>query len=75
MSTLAEIEAAAEALPPEQKVELFHFLAARLGAQRTAVPEILQLKRSQRGFPISKGRVPFTSEDLARIEAEAEADR
>jgi hypothetical protein len=30
MSTLAEIEAAAEALPPEQKQELFLFLAARL---------------------------------------------
>ena len=30
MSTLLEIEAAAEALPPEQKEELFRFLAARL---------------------------------------------
>ena len=32
MSTLAEIEAAADALPREQKEELFLFLAARLGA-------------------------------------------
>ena len=30
MSTLLEIEAATEALPPEQKAELFRFLAARL---------------------------------------------
>ncbi|HWN95435.1 MAG TPA: hypothetical protein VNT99_10415 [Methylomirabilota bacterium] len=30
MSTLAEIESAAEALPPEQKTELIRFLAARL---------------------------------------------
>jgi len=30
MSTLAEIESAADALPPEQKQELFLFLAARL---------------------------------------------
>ena len=31
MSTLAEIEAAAEALPKEQKEQLLAFLAARLG--------------------------------------------
>jgi hypothetical protein len=30
MSKLAEIEAATEALPPEQQEELFRFLAARL---------------------------------------------
>lgn len=30
MSTLAEIEAAAGALPPEQQKALFHFLALRL---------------------------------------------
>ena len=30
MSTLAEIEAAAETLPPEQKQELIRFLNARL---------------------------------------------
>jgi len=33
MSTLDEIEAAVEALPPEQKQELLVFLAARLRAQ------------------------------------------
>lgn len=30
MSTLTEIEAAAESLTPEQKLELFQFLAVRL---------------------------------------------
>ena len=30
MSKLLEVEAAAEALPPEQKEELFRFLASRL---------------------------------------------
>lgn len=30
MTTLAEIESAADRLPPEQKQELFLFLAARL---------------------------------------------
>ena len=31
MSTLTEIQAAAELLPPEQKEELFRFLATHLG--------------------------------------------
>jgi hypothetical protein len=39
MSTLAEIEAAAEALPPEQKHELLLFLAARLRAAGARLPE------------------------------------
>jgi hypothetical protein len=44
MSTLAEIEAAADALTPEQKQELFLFLAARLRADQGEVP-------SPREFP------------------------
>ena len=39
MSTLAEIEAAADALPPEQKQELLVFLAARLRAHGAGLPE------------------------------------
>lgn len=35
MSTLAEIETAADALPPEQKQELLLFLAVRLREGRT----------------------------------------
>jgi hypothetical protein len=39
MSNLAEIEAAADALPPDQKQELMLFLAARLRAQGARTPE------------------------------------
>ena len=38
MSTLAEIEEAADALSPEQKQELLLFLAARLRAQGAILP-------------------------------------
>ena len=39
MSTLAEIEAAADALSPEQKQELMLFLAARLRSDGAKLPE------------------------------------
>lgn len=39
MSSLTEIEAAADALPPEQKQELMLFLAARLRAQGPRLPD------------------------------------
>lgn len=39
MTTLAEIEKAADALPPEQKQELLLFLAARLRADGARLPE------------------------------------
>jgi len=39
MSTLDEIEAAADALSPEQKQELMLFLAARLRANGAKLPE------------------------------------
>jgi len=39
MSTLGEIEAAADALPPEQKQELMLFLAASLRANGAKMPE------------------------------------
>ncbi len=39
MSALAEIEAAADALSPEQKQELMLFLAARLRANGAKMPE------------------------------------
>ena len=47
MSTLAEIEAAADALPVEQKQELLLFLAARLRAQGAALPEPREFSREQ----------------------------
>ena len=39
MSKLAEIQAAAEALPPEEKQQLLLFLATRMRAERAQAPE------------------------------------
>jgi hypothetical protein len=47
MSTLAEIEAAADSLPPEQKQELILFLATRLRGAGVKLPEPRQFTREQ----------------------------
>ena len=47
MSTLAEIEAAADALPAEQKQELILFLAARLRAGASELPPPREFTREQ----------------------------
>ena len=47
MSTLNEIEVAAERLVPEQKQELMLFLAARLRAQGAKLPEPLKFLSAQ----------------------------
>ncbi len=47
MSTLAEIEAAAEALPPEQQQELLLFLAPRLHATGRALPPPRDIPKEQ----------------------------
>lgn len=47
MSTLSEIEAAADALTPEQKQELLLFLSARLRAQSARLPEPRKFSREQ----------------------------
>lgn len=47
MSTLSEIEAAADALPPEQKQELILFLAARLRSSAVEMPPPRELSREQ----------------------------
>ena len=47
MSTLAEIEAAVDALPEEQKEELFLFLAARLRSGNTQVPPPREFSEGQ----------------------------
>ena len=73
MTTLAEIEAAVESLPPDKKEELLRFLAAHLRDQTAAGSPRRETTRSKRGFPISKGRAPFTSADVARIESESDA--
>ena len=71
--SLAEIEAAAEALPREQKEKLFRFLAARLSFNNSVGSNESSQIKSKRGFPISRGRVSFGSEDVARFEAETDA--
>jgi len=58
MSSLAEIEAAADALPADQKQELLLFLAARLRAEGVAIPEPRQ----------------FSAEKMAGWIADDEAD-
>ena len=47
MSGLAEIEAAADALPPEQKQELLFYLLTRLRAQGARLPEPRKFSRQQ----------------------------
>ncbi len=47
MTTLAEIEAAADALPPEQKQELLLFIAMRLREEGTALPDPRRFAREQ----------------------------
>ena len=74
MSTLTEIEAAADALSlKEQKVLLAH-LARQIEKSMTSaqVGGEFSIKLSKRGFPISKGSRVITPEDVARIEAEAD---
>jgi hypothetical protein len=47
MSTLAEIEGAADKLPPEQKEQLFLFLAARLRIGTGQLPAPREFSREQ----------------------------
>jgi hypothetical protein len=47
MSTLAEIKAAADTLPPEQKQELLLFLVTRLRAEGAPLPELRKFSRQQ----------------------------
>lgn len=47
MTTLPEIEAAADALPQQQKQELFLFLATRLRADASQLPAPREFSREQ----------------------------
>lgn len=47
MTTLAEIEAAADALPAEQKQELILFLATRLRVGTDELPQLREFSREQ----------------------------
>ena len=69
MSTLTEIEAAAAALPPEQKAELIRFLAAELqtanltglGARLVRGPDDILLLEAPPGAP------PMTTERVKQL--------
>lgn len=68
MSRLIEIEAAAEALPPEQKAELFRFLAAQL---RSAFPQPQKARLVRQGgdalLEAPPGAPPMTPENVKRM--------
>ena len=75
VKTLAEIEAAVESLPLDKQEELLRFIEVRLRNGATAPSEQATLGRSKRDFPTSKGRIPFTSADVARFELEFDSTR
>ena len=65
MSTLLEIEAASEALPPEQKAELVRFLTARLRPS-DAPPQKARLVRGGNDVFLEAppGAPPMTTENV-----------
>ena len=68
MSTLLEIESAAEALPPEQKEELVRFLTARLRSSETQ-PRKARLVREGDDVLLEAppGAPPMTTENVKRM--------
>ena len=68
MSTLIEIEAASEALPPEQKEELVRFLTARLRAADLQ-PRKARLVRDADDVLLeaAPGAPPMTPESVKRM--------
>lgn len=73
VKTLAEIEAAVDSLPKDKQEELLRFIEVRLRNGATTSPQSSSLGHSRRGFPVSKGRMPFTSADVTRIDSESDA--
>ena len=68
MSKLLEIEAAAKALPPEQKAELFRFLAEHL---RSALPQPQKARLVRQGgdalLEAPPGAPPMTPENVKHM--------
>ena len=68
MSTLLEIEAAAEALPPEEKAELVRFLTARL---QSPDPQPRKARLVREGDDVCleapSGAPPMTAENVKRM--------
>jgi len=73
VKTLAEIEAAVKSLPQDKTEELLRFIEELLRARASASSQNGALAGGKRNFPVSKGRIPFTSADVARIESESDA--
>lgn len=68
MSTLAEIEAAADSLSPEQKQELLLFLTARLRAQAGGIEETKSHERVEHASePSDIKRTPGVSGGVACV--------
>ena len=68
MSTLIEIEAAAEALPPEQKVELFRFLAAQVRPVDNQSRKARLVREGDDVFlEAPPGAPPMTTESVKRM--------
>ena len=69
MSTLLEIEAASEALPPEQKAELVRFLTARLHAPALPVrgARLVDGPSGTRLLEAPPGAPPMTTENIKRV--------
>jgi hypothetical protein len=72
VKTLAEIEAAVESLPKDKQEELLRFIEGRLRNGAASAHRGKEVN-SKRNFPVSKGRIPFTSADVTRIESESDA--
>lgn len=69
MSTLAEIEAAAEALPTEQLRQLLHRLAARLEQTRLGKKEPLhtyEVLTGEDGLPLIRGTGGVITSEMVR---------
>ena len=68
MSTLIEIEAAAEALPPEQKEELVRFLTARLRPPSPLPQKARLVREGDDAFlEAPPGAPPMTTENVKRM--------
>lgn len=68
MSTLLEIEAAAEALPPEQKAELVRFLTARLHPPDSQPRKARLVREGDDVFlEAPPGAPPMTTENVKRM--------
>jgi hypothetical protein len=69
MSTLAEIEVAAEALPPEQKEELIRFLSARVRSPNEGTPRAKLVEGPDGTLLLEAppGAPPMTTESVKRL--------